>query len=132
MKQNVLYNKKYSCIQNMYFRETLLGQLTVFMKQIRDDFISRTGGGAGDKKPPKGKNLPEVVNNMVWVRQLEAKVEEKSSTAEALLGDLAGFKSFRRDAMDLLEELQNWRRDQFDDWSREMVSQIEDPDHPLR
>ena len=24
--------------------------------------------------PPTGKNLPEVVNNIVWARQLEAKV----------------------------------------------------------
>ncbi|CAH1776602.1 unnamed protein product [Owenia fusiformis] len=109
-------------------RETLLGQLQVYIKQLRDDFVQRTSGG---KKPPKGKNLPEVVNNIVWVRQLEAKVEETSNTAEALLGDLSGFGKFRRDSSDLLEELQNWRRDQFDDWSRDMVAQIEDSDASL-
>ena len=60
----------YKCIV-LYFRETLLGQLRVFIKQIRDDFIQKTGHG---DSPPKGKNLPDSVNNIVWVRQLEAKV----------------------------------------------------------
>ena len=54
-----------------HFRETLLGQLNVYIKQLRDDFVQRTGGS---KAPPKGKNLPEMVNNVVYVRQLEAKV----------------------------------------------------------
>ena len=51
-------------------RETLLGQLSVNVRQIRDDFVQKTG----TSKVPKGKNLPETVNNMVFVRQLEAKV----------------------------------------------------------
>ena len=53
-----------------FYRETLLGQLQVYMKSIKDDFNLRTS----ESKPPTGKNLPEVVNNIVWVRQLEAKV----------------------------------------------------------
>ena len=60
------------------FRETLLGQLTVYIKSIRDDFVAKTqgsfGGGNNSSGPPKGKNMPEIVNNIVWVRQLEAKV----------------------------------------------------------
>lgn len=52
-------------------RETLLGQLTVLIKQIQDDFNQRASGA---KEAPKGKNLPEVVNAIVWVRQLEARV----------------------------------------------------------
>ncbi|XP_013392185.1 cytoplasmic dynein 2 heavy chain 1, partial [Lingula anatina] len=109
-------------------RETLLGQLTVFIKQIRDDFTQRT---SGDKAPPKGKNMPEVVNCIVWVRQLEAKVEETNIIAEALLGDLSGFHNFRKDLCDLLDELRSWRQDQFDEWSRDMQSQIEDSGKPL-
>lgn len=56
-------------------RETLLGALLMHVKAIRDDFVSRSGHG-GNKQPPKGKNLPETVNNIVWVRQLEAKVSQ--------------------------------------------------------
>ncbi|XP_074649972.1 cytoplasmic dynein 2 heavy chain 1-like [Tubulanus polymorphus] len=112
-------------------RETLLGQLTVYIRSIRDDFLQRTGHTAGSKKPPKGKNLPEVVNNIVWVRQLEAKVNETSKTAESMLGDLSGFRNFQHDVKDLKDELQTWRRDQFDDWSRDIIQQIDDPHNPL-
>lgn len=52
-------------------RETLLGQLIVLIRGIQDDFNQRASGA---KEAPKGKNLPEVVNDIVWVRQLEAKV----------------------------------------------------------
>ena len=54
-------------------RETLLGQVLVYVRQIKDDFNQRVGGS---KNVPKGKNLPESVNNIVWVRQLEAKVSK--------------------------------------------------------
>ena len=57
-----------------FHRETLLGQLTVYIRQVKDDFNQRTVGGAASKDVPKGKNLPQTVNNVVWVRQLEAKV----------------------------------------------------------
>ena len=65
-------------MSDLCFRETLLGQLTVYIKGIRDDFVAKTqssfGGGKDGSGPPKGKNMPEIVNNIVWVRQLEAKV----------------------------------------------------------
>lgn len=45
----------------------------VHVRQISEDFSIRTGHRGG-KGVPKGKNLPDVVNNIVYVRQLEAKV----------------------------------------------------------
>lgn len=57
---------------------------------------------------------------------LFSKVEEMLKTAEALLGDLSGFRSFRKDASDLLDELVNWRQDTFDEWSRDVQAQMED------
>ncbi|KAL3878520.1 hypothetical protein ACJMK2_030860 [Sinanodonta woodiana] len=107
-------------------RETLLGQLTVHQKQLQDDFSKATGG-----KVPKGKNLPDVVNVIVFVRQLEAKVEENIKTAETLLGDLKGFQKFRQDASSFHDELVNWRQDCFDEWSRDIQSLIDDPKKPL-
>ena len=59
-------------------------------------------------------------------------MEETSSVAEALLNDLSGFNHFRRSAADLVDELRNWRQDQFDSWSREIQADIEDPHKPLR
>lgn len=42
---------------------------------FRSDFETRCRGIPGDASGPlSGKNLSEVVNNIVWVRQLELKV----------------------------------------------------------
>ena len=60
-------------------RTTLLGQLSVYMRTLHDDFVQRSSGhqssaGGDQAAPPKGKNLPEVVNNIVWARGLESNV----------------------------------------------------------
>lgn len=55
----------------------MLGQLTVHIKGIQEDFSSKSGGYSGSKNDggvPKGKNLPDIVNSIVWVNQLQAKV----------------------------------------------------------
>ncbi|XP_076446844.1 LOW QUALITY PROTEIN: cytoplasmic dynein 2 heavy chain 1-like [Babylonia areolata] len=111
-------------------REMLLGQLTVHVRQIGEEFSQRTGHRGG-KEVPKGKNLPDVVNHIVYGRQLEAKIDEMLVIAENLLGDLPGFEKFSKDASDLKDELHAFRREQFDEWSREIQSLIEDHKQPL-
>ena len=74
-------------------RETLLGQLTNYIHSLRDNFVTLTSAQtqaplprqqshrdltqiASEEKlaPPTGKNLPPVVNHIIWTRQLEARV----------------------------------------------------------
>lgn len=57
--------------------------------------------------------------------------EETIKTAETLLGDLSGFSKFRKDAQELLDELRQWRQEQFDDWTRDITDRISDPKEPL-
>jgi len=52
--------------------------------------------------------------------------------AESLLGDLGGFVSFKHDASELKEELKEYQQDQFDGWSRDMLSAIDDPHQSIR
>ncbi|KAK3100036.1 hypothetical protein FSP39_013759 [Pinctada imbricata] len=112
-------------------REQLLGQLMVNIKEAEDDFQKRTGQRAGGKGIPKGKNLPDIVNTIVYGRQLEARTQETIKIAESLLGDLSGFTKFRKDAQEFMDELVSWRTEQFDDWSRDMLDRISDPRQPL-
>ncbi|XP_029458286.1 cytoplasmic dynein 2 heavy chain 1 [Rhinatrema bivittatum] len=108
-------------------RETLLSRLLDNIKGFRTDFESRCHGIPGEISGPlSGKNLPEVVNNIVWVRHLELKVDDTIKIAEALLFDLSGFQSFRRSADDLLEQFKIYEQDHFDDWSREIQSGLSD------
>ncbi|XP_023565248.1 cytoplasmic dynein 2 heavy chain 1 [Octodon degus] len=111
----------------MLERETLLARLVDSVKDFRLDFENRCRGIPGDASGPlAGKNLSEVVNNIVWVRQLELKVGDAIKTAEALLSDLAGFRSFHRGAEDLLDQFKLYEQEQFDDWSRDIQSGLSD------
>ena len=59
-------------------------------------------------------------------------VTETLVTAESLLGDLGGFASFKQEATVLLEELKEYQHDQFDGWSRDVLSAIDDPHQSIR
>uniref|UniRef100_A0A3P8WNV8 Cytoplasmic dynein 2 heavy chain 1 n=1 Tax=Cynoglossus semilaevis TaxID=244447 RepID=A0A3P8WNV8_CYNSE len=105
-------------------RETMQARLLEYNK----DFETRCHGGPGEKSGPlMGRNLPEVVNKIVWVRQLIHKVEDSVRIAEALLSDLSSFKGFVRFCDDLLEVLRAFEQEQFEDWSREILSGLADP-----
>ncbi|XP_025753905.1 cytoplasmic dynein 2 heavy chain 1 isoform X2 [Oreochromis niloticus] len=109
-------------------RETLLARLLDYNKGLKTDFESRCHGSPGDKSGPLiGRNLPEVVNKIVWVQQLLHKVEDSVRIAEALLSDLSGFKGFLHFCDDLLEILRAYEQEQFEDWSRDILSELTDP-----
>uniref|UniRef100_A0A3B5L503 Dynein heavy chain tail domain-containing protein n=1 Tax=Xiphophorus couchianus TaxID=32473 RepID=A0A3B5L503_9TELE len=109
-------------------REKLLAKLLDYNKGLKNDFESRCHGGPGEKTGPLvGRNLPEVVNKIVWVRHLLHKVEDSVRISEALLSDLSGFKSFLQFCDDLLEVLRAHEQEQFEDWSREILFGLADP-----
>ncbi|KAF5921105.1 hypothetical protein HPG69_018505 [Diceros bicornis minor] len=111
----------------MLERDTLLARLVDSVKDFRLDFENRCRGIPGDASGPlSGKNLSEVVNNIVWVRQLELKVDDTIRIAEALLSDLSGFRSFHQSAEDLLDQFKLYEQEQFDDWSRDIQSGLSD------
>ena len=59
-------------------------------------------------------------------------VTDTLSTAEALLGELAGFPAFRREASELRDELRDYQREQVNSWSRQVLAAIDHPSEPLR
>uniref|UniRef100_A0A669PRH7 Dynein cytoplasmic 2 heavy chain 1 n=1 Tax=Phasianus colchicus TaxID=9054 RepID=A0A669PRH7_PHACC len=112
----------------LFERETLLARLQDYVKDYQTDFETRCHGVPGDVSGPlSGKNLSEVVNNIVWVRQLEMKVDDAIKLAEALLSDLSGFQTFLRSAGSFLEQLKVYEQEQFDDWSRNIQSEVSNP-----
>ncbi|NXV90779.1 DYHC2 protein, partial [Calonectris borealis] len=112
----------------LFERETLLARLQDYVKDYQTDFETRCHGVAGDVSGPlSGKNLSEVVNNIVWVRQLELKVDDAIKLAEALLSDLSRFQTFHQSADSFLEQLKVYEQEQFDDWSRNIQSELSNP-----
>lgn len=55
------------------------------------------------------------------------KVGDSIKLAEALLSDLAGFQTFRQSADCFLEQLKVYEQEQFDDWSRNIQSELSNP-----
>uniref|UniRef100_A0A8C8DIA2 Dynein cytoplasmic 2 heavy chain 1 n=1 Tax=Oryzias sinensis TaxID=183150 RepID=A0A8C8DIA2_9TELE len=109
-------------------REMLLARLLDYNKGLKSNFENCCHGGPGDKSGPlSGRNLPEVVNKVVWVRQLTHKVEDSVRIAKALLSDLSGFKTFVHFCDDLSEVLKAYEQEQFEDWSRDILSGLADP-----
>lgn len=53
------------------------------------------------------------------------------STVENLLGDLNGYKTFQREAIELKDELHDYQREQFDGWSRHTIAAIDSRNNPL-
>uniref|UniRef100_A0A667ZZ86 Dynein cytoplasmic 2 heavy chain 1 n=1 Tax=Myripristis murdjan TaxID=586833 RepID=A0A667ZZ86_9TELE len=114
-------------------RETLLARLLDYNRGLKTDFESRCHGAPGERSGPLiGRNLPEVVNKIVWVRQLIHKVEDSIRIAEALLSDLSGFRGFLHFCDDLLEILRAYEQEQFEDWSRDILSGLADPKSGIR
>uniref|UniRef100_A0A672SSD2 Dynein cytoplasmic 2 heavy chain 1 n=1 Tax=Sinocyclocheilus grahami TaxID=75366 RepID=A0A672SSD2_SINGR len=109
-------------------RETLLTRLLDYNKGLRVDFENRCHGAPGEKTGPlAGRNLPEVINNIVWVRQLLLKVEDSLKMADALLSDLSGFRPLLRFCDELQEQMRSYEQEQFEDWSRDLLSGLSDP-----
>lgn len=55
-----------------YYRELLLGQLIEYMKTVRKDFLMHSGGE--NTVSTVSICTPELINNITWIRQLDAKV----------------------------------------------------------
>ncbi|XP_061923239.1 dynein cytoplasmic 2 heavy chain 1 isoform X1 [Entelurus aequoreus] len=109
-------------------RDTLLARLLDYNKGLKTDFESRCHGSPGEKSGPLvSRNLSDVVNKIVWVQHIIHKVEDCVRISEALLSDLSGFKTYLRFCDDLLEVLRAYEEEQFEDWSRDVLSGLADP-----
>lgn len=66
------------------------------------------------------------------IKKCHKQVEDSVRIAEALLSDLSSFKGFVRFCDDLLEVLRAFEQEQFEDWSREILSGLADPKSGIR
>lgn len=65
---------------------------------------------------------------LAFARQIEDSVR----IAEALLSDMSGFKGYLHFCDDLLEVLRAYEQEQFEDWSRDILSGLADPKSGIR
>lgn len=106
------------------------------MESIKDDFENRSKAvnvtkGATNEQPLTGKNLPEVVNNIVWVKQILAKTEHLHKSVKTLLSDLPRISKFESTAQGLVEELKIYQKEQFTYWVSDMERAFDDSEEPM-
>ena len=71
-----------------------------------------------DDKPLSGRNLPEIVNNIVWARQILNKAEHVINTAQSLLSDLPRISNFNTSSNELLADLRAYQQEQYNFWMK--------------
>ncbi|RXG65514.1 Cytoplasmic dynein 2 heavy chain 1, partial [Armadillidium vulgare] len=96
-------------------REMLLGELTAYVKNSHAEFSNTSVNG-----PRRIHDVPEVVNNIYWVKPLHA----KRKTADSFLSDLSGYDDLKKSIREFCVELEDYHTEQFDSWSREMQQRI--------
>ena len=106
-------------------REMLLGQMEQQLEVLREDFETRIGQARGSKQTT-GRNLPEVVTQVVLAQQLQDKAAEMLSAADSLLHDLQGMSRFRSKAQELHQYLSDSKQQHFSDWVDEVEGELQD------
>nr|CAB3240314.1 cytoplasmic dynein 2 heavy chain 1-like [Phallusia mammillata] len=112
-------------------RETLLGLLTNYAKTLRSEFKQRSRDGAPSSAHLNGKNLSEVVSNIIWAKQLEAKMTEVLKAATDLLSSLPNVERLKDACVKSRDEMEAYRLEQFQSWSEYMLSALNDPSDPV-
>ena len=118
--------------------------MTGYVRAICEEFTTKSSyhpittpsdpahrAAAEQQTTPTGKNMPDVVINIVWCHQLETKANDIVVTAEHLLGELAGFDRFQGETNELKVELRAYQREQVDSWSKQVLAAIDHPSEPL-
>ena len=109
----------------------MLGQLYEYVKSLKSDFQTKSSYARGEG-PPKTPNMPEVINHIMWARQLEARVKELLSSSEALLSDVSSFEKFKKICVTFIDELAVYMKENYENWIKETTENIENDDKPLR
>jgi len=118
-------------------RDTLLVKLSERVDSLRADFdhkqnrVENDDAADEDRKNQAGRNMPGVVNTIVWVRQVTDRVTQTMKTCKQLLADLPRMEGFGETCKNFLEELSDYEKELFTTWQEEVVDRMQDDDDPI-
>lgn len=94
----------------------MLTQLNSYVAKLGTDFESKADPKSVDR-PPLVNNMSRVVNDIVWARQLESsKILSIQKVAEGLFADLDGINEFRNTCRDLVNDIREYEKRNFNKW----------------
>uniref|UniRef100_T1IHY1 Cytoplasmic dynein 2 heavy chain 1 n=1 Tax=Strigamia maritima TaxID=126957 RepID=T1IHY1_STRMM len=97
-------------------RELLLSELADYVSKMQKEIKST---------PRKLPNVPDVVNGIMWLKQLESKMINVEKTSDLLLSDLSKYKTLKKNITETLEEMRENLKDSFNSWIKEISSGID-------
>lgn len=100
-------------------RQYLLTSMYDYIKQIQSQSTS-------ENTVTTKHGAPEVVKDIIMIRQLEAKANEIKNVSQKLLEDLQGFQNLNQIVLGLIKELKDQHNELFEAWSSEIISYIND------
>eukprot|EP01013_Petalomonas_cantuscygni_P031314 TRINITY_DN574_c0_g2_i1.p1 TRINITY_DN574_c0_g2~~TRINITY_DN574_c0_g2_i1.p1 ORF type:complete len:4319 (+),score=1484.83 TRINITY_DN574_c0_g2_i1:236-13192(+) len=118
-------------------KDNLFAKLDEVIKGVRNDFDARRDRledealAEADRQRQASRNMPGLVNTVVWARQLRRKVEGTKTTAERLLQEHSRLKNLTKEADALSTELKDWEQSLFVNWRDDIKERSQDPKDPL-
>ncbi|XQJ30746.1 dynein heavy chain, putative [Leishmania guyanensis] len=123
-------------------RDGLLAKLNDRLNTIRLEYERRAESTENelvlqeeDRRCQAGRFFPGVVNNIIWLRQLRERVEQKISMCNSILADLPTASAFVASASQLLDELCDYEQECYRNWVADVEDKREvltlDADAPL-
>ncbi|KAJ9584167.1 hypothetical protein L9F63_021464, partial [Diploptera punctata] len=100
-------------------RENLLGLLREYIHNVSSNFTS-----GQNRQYAKMLDMPEIISNIYWVRQLEYRVNDIEKTSAKLLNELQGYSELQRAVSEVLRDLKEHHSEQFDGWTRDMSTVV--------
>ena len=115
-------------------REILLNRLSDYLTSLERQFEHQIDDDVSDTKTSssRGKNQPQIVDRLVWAKQLEVKIHGLQTHAKKILHDLSGFEEFQGNVEHLYNKTKNWRRSQFVKWRDQTEDQVRDGELSLK
>ena len=78
-----------------------------------------------------GRYLTEIASKLIWIRQQKLQAEQLQQTCANMLNDLREYPDLQDKIKDFVAELSAAESEQFDNWSREVIQNIEDPNDSI-
>lgn len=80
---------------------------------------------------PNGHNFSQVVNSIIWARQLNQKMKRMLKGGQFFLKDLQKFKKLEGIVSEAVNAMKEFEEEQFDSWKEEVMEVLKKPENDL-
>jgi dynein heavy chain 2 len=114
-------------------REKLLTMVLTYIDQAQKEFekYDSSDERAQDSSNGEGKNLAGIVNTVVFMSQLYFKVDQTVTTAAPLIGELRKVEDLQRQSRELLRDLTQAKRNNYEKWKKSTLEALNNRDEPI-